>query len=107
MNWFDILALVANVASLIGLALTLLVYRSVKRLQEHYTLIGRVPEVAKRLDELTLQLAQQLPQQSSTTAQRQELIKTLSQMIAALEAIGRNIGAGEGAAEDRKHKLAP
>ena len=57
MGWFDALALLANVGSLVGFALTLYVYARVRKLREHYALIGRVPVDVERLKRITSELA--------------------------------------------------
>ena len=88
MGWFDALALLANVGSLVGFALTLYVYARVRKLREHYALIGRVPADAERLS----LLASELFELNYAKATRQELLKPLGEMKAALESIARNIG---------------
>ena len=88
MNWFDLLALLANFGSLVGFALTLYVYYRVRKLREHYALIGRVPADADRLK----RMASELAGLNYAEVSRQELLGTLGEMKAALESIARNIG---------------
>ena len=87
-GWFDVLALLANVGSLVGLFFTWLAYFKVRRLREHYALIGRVPVDAERLS----QLASELAEQNFAGVTRRELLRTLGEMKAALESIAGNIG---------------
>ena len=94
MGWFDILALLANLGSLVGFALTLYVYHRVRKLREHYALIGRVPVAAEQLR----LLASALRRQVRVGAERPEVLKTLSEAKAALESIARNIGGEHGRA---------
>lgn len=91
MTWDDF-GIVADVASIIGLALTLFVYIKLRQLWRMYALTERVPREAARLRSAAGRLSQWL----IPDPPRDEVLKVLAEMKVALESIDRNIGTEHG-----------
>ena len=53
------LSILGNIASIVGLALTILVFLNTKKIKEYYLLRARVPELIDKLTECSSKLAEQ------------------------------------------------
>lgn len=89
----EILAFLANLGSLVGLAATLWAAWRAYRSKRYYLLVGRVPE---NIDALRTSASELAAANRNPSSERRERLIALKNMRVALESIARNIG--------RKHR---
>lgn len=82
MGW---LSLIADIASILSLLVSLIVWRSVARIQKGYAFAARVPEIRRRLAEQASMLASRLRQFESSTEEVQVIVGLMQATLGALE----------------------
>jgi hypothetical protein len=60
LNWFGFLSVVANIVSIIGFGLTIWVLREVGDIRRHYQAIGRIPDLAQKLEQRRTEISNHL-----------------------------------------------